>query len=62
MPHYPIGSKVNLEVDVMGKYAAKYSAAIKDKVNHLENKINTMVAIIAVLTIGSIVGFNVMKK
>ena len=62
MPHYPIGSKVNLEVDVMGKYAAKYSAAIKGKVNNLENKINTMVAIIAVLTIGSIVGFNVMKK
>ena len=47
---------------MMGKYAAKYSAAIKDKVNNLENKINTMVAIIAVLTIGSIVGFNVMKK
>lgn len=60
MPHYALGAKVNLEVDVMGKYASKYSAALKDKVNNLESKMNAIVTFLTVLTIG-IVGYKVYK-
>ena len=61
MPHYALGAKVNLEVDVMGKYASKYSTALRDKVNTLESKMNALVAFLAVLTIGT-VGYKVYNK
>ena len=31
MPHYQLGGKVNLEVDVMGKYAGKATEILKTK-------------------------------
>ena len=38
MPRYQIGGKVNLEVDVMGKYAGKATESMKTKVQELENR------------------------
>ena len=52
MPHYPIGGEVNLEVDVMGKYAGKATEHMEIKVRELENRINMFVALFTAVTVG----------
>ena len=60
MPHYQLGGKVNLEVDVMGKYAGKATEILKTKVHELENRVNMFVALFAAVTVG-LVSYNAYK-
>merc|ERR1711865_1040677 len=60
MPHKKIGDKVNLEVDVAGKYAAAASKRLEEKLTELEQRVTQTTIVFAAAILG--VAYLCMKK
>lgn len=64
LPLKKVGDLVNLEADVLGKYAARSLATVLDRVDDLERRLQTTLRVVALLgvTVGLLVGHAVSRK